>query len=73
MKQRLIDAAWRAARTFAQSFLAVYVVGVAGARNVSDFAATPVLQAAAVAGIAALLAFAVNALQTSGSVPMPKG
>lgn len=74
MQQRILDALWRALRTFLEAFLAVYVVALPDADSLSDLVAGPLLTASVIAGVAALGAFLLNALQRPDSrLPLPRG
>ncbi len=59
----LKDAAIRAVRTFVQAFLGVYLAGVGVSPGLSDLGNLTVLDAAAAAGIVAVLTFVVNAVE----------
>jgi len=55
MKDKLVSALIRAVRTFIQTFLGVLLPGLAGATTFEQLTATTALEAAAVAGIIAVL------------------
>jgi len=57
------NAAIRAARTFAQTFIGVYLAGLVASPVLVDFADLDLLSSAAAAGIVAVLAFVQNWLE----------
>lgn len=65
------DALIRAARTFAQAFIATYLA--AGLTEFDDVANVSTLELAAVAGLAAVLSFLQNWLESQTSVTYNRG
>lgn len=63
----------RALRTFAQAAIAVYGAGIIGADRLVDFVNVGLLEAAAVAGLIALITFAWNLIESGLGEPIPKG
>ena len=60
MKQALI----RAARTFVQTALGVYMAGLVASPALGDLANSDLLNAAAAAGVVSVIAFTQNVLET---------
>lgn len=68
------QAAIRAARTFVQSFLGVYLSFlIIGEATLSSFVDPAILDVAAAAGIIATLSFVQNALEDTGKVRVVGG
>lgn len=73
MKQAIINALIRTARTFVQSFLAVWIAGAAGAVTFGTIANSALLEQAAVAGIVAAGTLVWNLIESGLGEPIPKG
>lgn len=65
-KQKLANAAIRAARTFAQTFIGVYLAGLVVGPGLADLADITLISSAAAAGFVAVLSFAQNWLEQLG-------
>ena len=72
MPDSIINAAIRAARTFAQTFVGVYLAGYAGA-SLAGLADLTLLDTAAAAGIVAVLSLVQNLLEESSSWTYRRG
>jgi len=72
MKQTIINALIRAARTFAQTFIGVFLAGYAGG-SLAAIADLTLLDTAAAAGIVAVLALVMNLLEGATGEPIPRG
>lgn len=68
--EALKNAAIRAIRTFAQTFLAVYIPAVVGVTTFRELTVMTALEAAAVAGVIAVLQ---NWAEILGQVQYPRG
>jgi hypothetical protein len=67
------NAAIRAIRTFFQSAIPVYLLGLANASDLTSLVSPTLLQTAALAGIIAALSFAMNVLEGSSGQTYNKG
>lgn len=67
------QAAIRAARTFAQTFIGVYIGGLVASPILTDLANLNLLSTAAAAGIVGVLAFAQNLLEETRAVSYDRG
>jgi len=67
------QAAIRAARTFVQTTLGVYLAGLVAAPALDDLANIDLLSASAAAGVVAVIAFAQNALEGLRDVNYDRG
>lgn len=72
MKTTLINALIRAARTFAQTFVGVFLAGYAG-NSLAELGDLTLLDTAAAAGIVAVLALIMNLLEDTAGVTYNKG
>lgn len=72
MKQTLINALIRAVRTFAQTFIGVFLAGYAGG-SLAELGNLTLLDTAAAAGIVAVLALIMNLLEGATGEPLPRG
>lgn len=66
------NAAIRAIRTFAQTFIGVFLAGYAG-NSLAELGNLTLLDTAAAAGIVAVLALAMNLIEGATNDPLPKG
>lgn len=75
MTDYLKSAAVRAARTFAQTFVGVYLAGLVGSatNTLGDFANLSLLDSAAAAGLVAVLSLVQNLLEERTSVSYNRG
>lgn len=73
MSKVLKDAAIRAIRTFFQSAIPVYLLGLANAKELTSLVSPSLLQTAALAGIIAALSFVMNVLEGTVGEPIPRG
>jgi hypothetical protein len=75
MTQDWKAAAIRAARTFAQTFIGVFLAGIIATETtaLSSFANLALLDQAIAAGLVAVLSFAQNALEGWGRVEYDRG
>jgi len=72
-RNRMRQAAIRAARTFVQTTLGVYLAGLVAAPALGDIANIDLLNASAAAGVVAVIAFAQNALEGLRDVNYDRG
>lgn len=72
MKQNIINALIRAGRTFAQTFVGVFLAGYAG-NSLAELGNLTLLDTAAAAGIVAVLALVMNLLEGTANVTYNKG
>lgn len=72
---RMRDALIRAGRTFAQTFIGVFLAGLVGTAvtTLGDLADLTLLDSAAAAGIVAVLSFFQNWLETTGEASYDRG
>ena len=73
MSTTIKNAFIRALRTFAQAAIPVYLLGLAGASDLTSLVSPSLLQTAALAGIIAALSFVMNVLEGTAGVTYTKG
>lgn len=73
MSEVLKSAAIRAARSFLQAFLAVYLAGVVGAEELGELADQRLLVASVLGGLVAALSLVQNLLEGWKDVSYPRG